>query len=135
MVSFKAVIAGILTDIAGSIIAGVLVSIALVIYLVSNGADENNMEAMIMENMVRPPWSIISFAMAALVSLMAGYVTAKVAKVQVYYAAGIVALLTAAYGFYAGLGMYSHVMNAGVSVFSAAIVMLGAWLWRKRNPA
>jgi hypothetical protein len=129
-----AVIAGILIDLLGTIIIAVLFGFALGFYLLSQGVAESELEAVLTAKIMQVPWNILLIALGAAVSVLAGYVTAKIAKHGVYLYAGIVGCISGGFGYSTGLDDYSFPLNISLALLTVVATVLGAFLWLRKNP-
>jgi len=129
-----AVITGVLIDIIGTIIIAVLIGLALGFYLLSQGVAENELESVLTTRITHVPWSIILIVLGASISVLAGYVTAKIAKHGVYLYAGIVGCISGGFGYSTGLDEYSAPVNISLALLTVAVTILGAFLWLRKNP-
>jgi hypothetical protein len=129
-----AVIAGVLIDLLGTIIFAVLVGFALGFYLLSQGVAESELEAVLTARITQVPWNIILIALGTAISVMAGYVTAKIAKHGVYTCAGIVGCISGGFGYSTGLDEYSVPLNISLALLTIVAAVFGAFLWLRKNP-
>lgn len=129
-----AVIAGVLIDLLGTIIFAVLVGFALGFYLLSQGVAESELEAVLTARITQVPWNIILIALGTAISVMAGYVTAKIAKHGVYTCAGIVGCISGGFGYSTGLDEYSVPLNISLALLTIVATVFGAFLWLRKNP-
>jgi len=129
-----AVIAGVLIDLLGTIIIAVLIGLALGFYLLSQGVAESELEAVLTARITHAPWNIFLIALGASISVLAGYVTAKIAKHGVYLYAGIVGCISGGFGYSTGLDEYSVPLNVSLALLTIAATIVGAFLWLRRNP-
>jgi hypothetical protein len=128
-----AVIAGVLIDLLGTIIIAVLIGLALGFYLISQGVAESELEAVLTARITHAPWNIFLVALGASISVLAGYVTAKIAKHGVYLYAGIVGCISGGFGYSTGLDDYSVVMNTSLALLTLVATVFGAFLWLRKN--
>jgi hypothetical protein len=129
-----AVIAGILIDLLGTIIIAVLFGFALGFYLLSQGVAESELEAVLTATIMQVPWNIILIALGAAVSVLAGFVTAKIAKHGVYAYAGTVGCTSGIFGFWTGLNDNSIPLNISLALLTIVATVFGAFLWLRKNP-
>jgi hypothetical protein len=127
----KAVIVGVLIDILGSLLAAVLIGFALGIYLLSHGVAKDEMEAVLTARLMHAPWNILGYAAGAAISVIAGYVTAKIAKQSVYLYAGIVGCISGIFGYWTGLDYVSVQLNVALALLAIVSAVFGAFLWLK----
>lgn len=128
-----AVIVGVLVDLLGTVIISVLFGSALGFYLLSQGVAQDELEAALIARLMQAPWNVIGFALGTAISVLAGYVTAKIAKLNVYTFAGIVGCISAILGYSSAVEHYSIPMNIALSLLTVAATLFGAFLWSRRN--
>lgn len=75
-----AVLAGLAIDFAGTIAISIGVSIAAAIYLATRGVGPGTMEGRLTEMLTTGVWSYVLSALGLLVSVLAGYVAARMVK-------------------------------------------------------
>lgn len=129
-----AVIAGVLIDLLGTIIIAVLFGFALGFYLVSQGVAESELEAVLTAKISQAPWNISLIALGSAISVLAGYVTAKIAMHGVYVYAGIVGCISGGLGYFTGLDETSVPLNISLALLTIVATVFGAFLWLRRNP-
>jgi formate/nitrite transporter FocA (FNT family) len=129
-----AVITGVLIDLLGTIIIAVLLGFALGFYLLSQGVAESELEAVLTAKIMHAPWNIFLIALGASISVLAGYVTAKIAKHGVYIYAGIVGCISGGFGYSTGLDDYSVPLNLSLALLTIVATVFGAFLWLRKNP-
>ena len=129
-----AVIAGVLIDLLGSIIIAVLIGFALGFYLLSQGVAESELEAVLTASLTQLPWNVALIALGAAISVLAGFVTAKIAKHDVYAYAGAVGCISGIFGFWTGYNDTSMPLNIALALLTIIATVFGAFLWLKKNP-
>jgi hypothetical protein len=129
-----AVIAGVLIDLLGTIIIAVLFGFALGFYLLSQGVAESELEAVLTAKISQAPWNISLIALGSAISVLAGYVTAKIARHGVYVYAGIVGCISGGLGYWTGLDDTSIPMNISLALLTVVATVFGAFLWLRKNP-
>jgi hypothetical protein len=129
-----AVIAGVLIDLLGTILIAVLFGFALGFYLLSQGVVESELEAVLTAKISQAPWNISLIALGSAISVLAGYVTAKIAKHGVYVYAGIVGCISGGLGYWTGLDDTSIPMNISLALLTVVATVFGAFLWLRKNP-
>jgi hypothetical protein len=129
-----AVIAGVLIDLLGTILIAVLFGFALGFYLLSQGVVESELEAVLTAKISQAPWNISLIALGSAISVLAGYVTAKIAKHGVYIYAGIVGCISGGLGYWTGLDDTSIPMNISLALLTVVATVFGAFLWLRKNP-
>jgi hypothetical protein len=131
-----AVIVGVLIDLLGSVIIAVLIGFSLGIYLLSQGVSQGELEAVITAKLMQFPWNIMATALGAAISVVAGFVTARIAKHGVYSYAGIVGCISGIYGYWSGsdLDYISTPLNISLALLTIVSTIFGAFLWSRKNP-
>lgn len=130
----KAVIAGILVDVLGTTLIAILIGFVSGFYLLSQGVSQDDLEAALIERLMQAPWNVVACSLGAAVSVLAGYVTAAIAKTGVYYCAGIVGAITGMIGYWNGFAYYSTLLNRALAVLAIVATVVGAFLWLRRPP-
>jgi len=132
----KAVIVGVLVDVLGATMVAIIIGFVLGFYLISQGVSQEDLEAVLVARLMQAPWNIVAYFFGAAVSVLAGYVTAAIAKTGVYYCAGIVGAVSGMIGFWNGLEYYSVPLNSALALLAIVSALFGAFLWlRKNTPA
>jgi len=132
----KAVIVGVLVEVLGTAMVAILIGFALGFYLLSQGVSQDDLEAVLVTRLMQAPWNIVAYFLGAAVSVLAGYVTAAIAKTGVYYCAGIVGAISGIIGYWNGLEYYSVQLNSVLALLAFVSALFGAFLWlRKNTPA
>ena len=129
----KAIIVGVMVDVIGTTIIAGLIGLVLGFYLLSHGVSEEELEVVLIEKVMEAPWNMVGFALGAAISILAGYITAKIAKDRVYFYAGVVGCISGIFGYWMGLGYYSDPINAALSLLAIVSAIFGAFLWLKKN--
>ena len=129
-----AVIAGVLIDLLGTIFFAVLMGFALGFYLLSQGVAQNELEAVLTVRITQAPWNIFLIALGTAISVLAGYVTARIAKHGVYTCAGIVGCISGGFGYSTGIDQYSVPLGISLVLLTIVATVFGAFLWLRNNP-
>jgi hypothetical protein len=129
-----AVIAGVLIELLGSIIIAVLIGFALGFYLLSQGVAESELESVLTARLTQVPWNVALIALGTAISIVAGFVTAKIAKHDVYAYAGAVGCISGIFGFWTGFNDTSMPLNVFLALLTIIATVFGAFLWLKKNP-
>ena len=134
MKSFKAIFFGSLVDIIGTVVFSTIFMFIVGVYLMITGEISTEVtEEDFIEPFMNPPLSIIGYTFGCAISILAGYITAKISKYNVYFCAGFVSCISTIFGFYIGSEYYSIAFNLFLSVLTVLSVFLGAYLWVIRN--
>jgi hypothetical protein len=129
-----AVIAGVLIELLGSIIIAVLIGFALGFYLLSQGVAKSELESVLTARLTQVPWNVALIALGTAISIVAGFVTAKIAKHDVYAYAGAVGCISGIFGFWTGFNDTSMPLNVFLALLTIIATVFGAFLWLKKNP-
>lgn len=130
---WKAVALGLLADIGGSIIAGLVVGITYAAMLAFSGtAQEDAMQAFA-ELDQNTTLNIAMYTVGGLFSVLGGYVCARVAKYNELRLGIIVAVGSALFGFLLGSREHGLAMEVLLWVATFGSVMLGAWMGLRVN--
>ena len=123
----KGVIYGVLVDVGGSVLMGIVLTVVYRVMLAASGASPEDMERALASpdplSWVSLVGNIVGFGM----SFLGGYVCARVAGKDEYRWAGIVAAIAFIAGFLFGMGAYPVEWNLLLALVSASAVMGGAW--------
>lgn len=126
-----AIIIGLLIDVGGSVLMGFLVVFFYGIFLLSQGKNFEQIGRALSVIHSHTVASIILYSIAFGLSLLAGYICARIANYREYSSALIVAIISSSYGFIVGIGTYSLILNLGMSILTFTCVMLGALIYAK----
>jgi Na+/melibiose symporter-like transporter len=129
-----AVIAGVLIDLLGTILLAVLIGFALGFYLLSQGVAQSELEAVLTAKISQAPWNIALIVIGSAISVLAGYVTAKIAKHGVYVYAGIVGCISGGLSYLMGFDETSVPLNVSLALLTIVATVFGAFLWLRKNP-
>lgn len=131
--AIKAVLAGILVDTGGTLVASVILTMLYGATLVGSVASEEELQAQL-SSMAPDSWvSVAGTLMGTVLSIAGGYLCARIARHSEYRLAAIVAACGAVVSFALGAGYYSAPLHVALQAVSIASVMLGAWLGIRRN--
>jgi hypothetical protein len=131
----KAVVFGLVTDIAGSTIAYIVMMFAYGIYLGVQGLSPGQIAAMASFNM--GSWTFYAgIALGTAFSALGGYVCARVSRRREYLLGAIVAALSGLFGLVVGHKQYSALVNVLFLILGLVAVMLGThWGYRRNRRA
>ena len=127
-----AVAVGLLVNAAGALLA---TPILMVIYAQVAAVDRRNRAELhsLLENIPLMSWvGIAGLVVGALVSMLAGYLCARIARHSEYRLGAIVAAGAAATG-YVLAPRYALLLHAALAASSATAVMIGVYLGARRN--
>ncbi len=126
-----ALIMGLLIDIGGSILMGFSIVFFYGVFLLTQGKTIEQIGRALSVIHSHAIASIILHSVAFGLSLLSGYICARIVNYSEYSCALIVAVISSLYGFIVGMGTYSLILNYGLSIFTFACVMLGAFIYVK----
>lgn len=133
--AIKAVAIGLLVDIGGSILAGMLLTTLYAFDLAASGVEEDELMEVI-ANIPSDSWvSDVGMGIGCLLSVLGGYLCARIARHSEYKLGHIVAGISVIFGLALGMEGYSLFMNAALALATWASVMAGVWLGVSRNRA
>ncbi|HYC45091.1 MAG TPA: hypothetical protein VED01_06350 [Burkholderiales bacterium] len=128
-----AVIAGLLVDLGGSFLAGIVLTVLYGATLLDGATDEAQIAAEL-SSIPADSWvSIIGMIVGCLFSILGGYVCARIARRSEYKLGGIVAAIAAVVGALVGAGYYPLMLNISMIVATVLSVLSGVWLGVRRN--
>ena len=129
----KAVLLGVLVDIGGSVATGIILAIIYGASLASSGATAEQIEAAF-ASIPADSWiSIAGIVVGTLLSLLAGYVCARVAKHSEFGLSAILAMISISFGLLVGAKQYSFILSAAFALTTFLAVMFGTRLGVARN--
>ena len=129
----KAVMVGVLADIGGTLLVGLLFGISYGFYLARQGlVAEQILQAI--EHI--EPFSVLgmlSSLLGLLVSMLAGYLCARIANHSEYKYAAILGVVSCLFGVLIGADFYSLIEVVAVMLVTFAAVLFGTWLHVRRK--
>lgn len=129
-----AVVVGVVVDLIGTLVIGVVLSISLGVYLASQGNSPEEIQHALENLSPTSPVSLLAGALGCLVSVGAGYWCAAISRRRDYRAPVIMAAIMTVVGFFLG-GEHAPWVHAIMAALSAASVLAGAWLYVRRLKA
>ena len=127
----KAILTGILVDIGGSTVLGFIIVLVLAAKLIFDGVPKEEIPQAIQTATTTLPFQVMGYLYGFGMSVLAGYVTARIAQEQIFFCAGIVGVISAMFGYFVGHESYSDGMLVVLTLLTIASVLLGALLWDK----
>jgi hypothetical protein len=129
----KAVTVGVAVDIGGSLIVGIVLSIAYGIYLATTGASAEQIESS-MTNMPVDSWFFIFGAViGSAFSVLGAYLCTRIARHSEYKLGAIMAAISISFGLFVGIDQYSPLVNVVMVIAALASITLGVWLGIAKN--
>ncbi len=122
----KAIGIGILVDIIGSLIVGVIITIIYAIILANSGVSTEEIANRLASADPYSIFSIIGITAGCFISLFAGYLCAKIVNYSEYQFVSILGLMSATLGVVIGGPHYSVTENVILIILTFASVLLGA---------
>lgn len=131
--TFKAVMLGAATDIGGTLVVGIVLGIVYAIVLGAQGFSNDEIAAS-MENI--DPFSgigLISSAAGLSMSILGGYVCARVANVTSYTAVGILSAISVTFGTLMSVGEdMEWPVSLGLNLLGLVCIFVGGWLYIRK---
>ena len=124
----KAIIIGVVVDIGGSIVLGIILVMIYSVMLASEGLSPEEIEYQLINLDPHSTFSIISMIIGGLMTVFAGYLCAKIVNYSEYKFTFILGSISAAFGLMAGESHYSTLDNIFLSILTVMCAFLGAWL-------
>lgn len=129
----KAVFLGVLADLGGSFVVGVVLSAVFAANMAAGGANEQQIAAALAK-VPRGSWMYISgIVLGGLCSIAGGYVCARVAKHSEYGLGAITAAISVGTGAWLGGAAYSFFENILLAALGFVLIMLGVRLGVAKN--
>ena len=129
----KAVIYGILVDVGGSIVAGLVLVFAYSMVLAGSGASLAEIERAVSNADPTAWFSIVGLLAGCAASFLGGYVCARVAATAEMKWVGIVAAASGVVSLLMAMDAYSLEWNALLALVGMAAVFAGGWAGARRN--
>jgi hypothetical protein len=130
--TIKAVALGALVEIVGSLLVGMAIGILYMFLLSQQGVPPQEMQSAL-EQM--GPWSgfsLLGMALGTVVSVLAGYVCARIANRVSYIPASLVAGISFALTLLFGYSSHPLFELIGLGLISACAVLAGAWFYIRK---
>jgi hypothetical protein len=126
---------GVLIDVVGTMALGFIGSLAFGIYLVTQGLRPDQLEHYLAGISSTSAFSIVFTVLGLLMSVLAGYVCARIVRHHEYKTALLAGILSSLIGLVLSFGYHSFWFGL-LSVFSTlAAVLAGAWMYVRAKPA
>jgi hypothetical protein len=129
----KAVLYGVLVDIGGSIVAGLVIVIVYSIALASAGASAEDIQQALSDASPLSWFSILGFVVGCSASFLGGYVCARVAASAEMKSVGIVAAVSGIVSVLMGSNAYAFEWNALLALVGMGAVFAGGSTGARTN--
>lgn len=129
----RAVLLGLLVDLGGTMLVGILFVIGYAMLLGASGLPAGEIEARMGAIGHDTPVGLALTAVGALLSLLGGYVCARVARASELRVALVMAAVSCGVGVLASVGSSSLPVTLALAVLSLGAILGGATLGRRRN--
>jgi hypothetical protein len=129
----KAVILGVVVDVGGSFAAGMLLTTVYIAVEMSRGSSEAEVAAALTTLSPYSWFGLTGMGLGCLLSVLAGYVCARIAKKDEYGLGAIVAAISVVVALLTGAQQFSAVFNGVLAVLTGASVMIGVRLGFAKN--
>lgn len=124
----KAIAIGLVVDIGGSLISAFILAIAYSILLASRGLSPEEIEYRLTNLDPYSAFSIITMVAGGCMTVLGGYVCARIVNYSEYKFAFIFGFISAAFGHIASESYYSTLDNIALGILTLGCALLGAWL-------
>lgn len=134
---WKAVLYGVLVDIGGSTVMGMIALFVTATWMGAHGASQADVENFLRNPpSLLTPFGIVTGLLGTAISVLAGFICARTARTRVYKAALASALITAGLStLMGGVARESAVLTVFVYAISIGAVLCGAWLYERGRTA
>ena len=129
----KAIIIGLLVDIIGSTVLVIILGIVYSMVLASQGLTPEEIEYRLTNLDPYSAFSIICMFFGGLMTVIAGYLCARIVNYSEYTYAFILGFISAMIGFTAGESYYSTLDNLFLVLLTLGCALFGAWLYVKNK--
>lgn len=131
--SAKAIVYGVLVDIGGSILAGLVLATIYAFVLAGSGVPREEILRAISEAEPASWFSIAGFVAGCGASFLGGYVCARVAGMHEMRAVSAVAAVSGVVALLFGSGAYAFEWTAVLALVGMGAVVAGGWTGLQRN--
>ena len=128
----KAVLLGAATDIGGTMAAGLVLGIVYALVLAAQGYSNDQITASFENIDPLSGFGLISSIAGLSMSVLGGYVCARVANVTSFLAIGILSAVSVTFGALMGGGEYEWPMLLALNLLSLAGIFFGGWLYIRK---
>ncbi len=124
----KAIITGASIDIIGSVIIGVILAIVYGIILSGSGLSTEEITTRFETLDPYSAFSIIGAIVGCFISMVSGYVCARIVNYSEYKYGAVLGLISSTFGIILGSSTYSIAEKITLVILTFASVMLGVWV-------
>ena len=124
----KAIAVGALVDIFGSIIVGVIIAVIYGVMLAGSGVSTEEIAKRFSNIDPYSAFSIIATIIGCFISLVSGYVCARIVNFSEYKFVAILGLISSTFGVILGGSTGTVIENVFIVLLTFISVMLGAWV-------
>lgn len=124
----KAIAMGLMIDIGGSLISALILAMAYSILLASKGLSPEEIEYQLVNSDPYSTFSIVTMVVGGCMTVLGGYVCARIVNYSEYKFAFIFGFISAAFGYIASESHYSTLDNIALAILTLGCALLGAWL-------
>jgi hypothetical protein len=131
----KAILLGIAVDLGGSMVLGVVFGMIYATSLAAEGLSGDEIASRLQSIPLDSWYHILALSLGLVLSVVGGYVCARIAKHNEYMLGAIQAAILITFGVAMGGGTYPVPVHALLAVLSAVAVIGGVWLGVQKNEA
>ncbi len=129
----KAVLVGAAVDIGGSLLFGVIFTIAYGLYLGSTGASAEHIAAAVGDTPLDSWFFLVGTAVGCAFSILGAYLCARIARHAEYLLGGIMAIISVLFGYFISAEHYAPAVSAALASATVAAILCGTWLGASKN--
>ena len=124
----KAIAIGLVIDIGGSFVSAIILAIAYGVLLASRGLSPEEIEHHLVNLDPYSTFYIVLMAFGGLMTVLGGYVCARIVNYSEYKFAFIFGFISAALGHIISESYHSTLDNLALGILTMGCALLGAWL-------
>ena len=125
----KAIAIGVVVDLGGTIILGIILVMIYSVMLASEGLSPEEIEDQLVNLDPHSTFSIISMTLGGLVTVVAGYLCASIVNFSEYKYTFILGSISAAFGLMVSESHYSSLDNIFLTILTVMCALFGAWIY------
>jgi uncharacterized protein with PQ loop repeat len=129
----RAVLLGLVVDIGGTLVIGLLIGIVYGVFLGFSGVPQSEIVSRADTQNPMSLLSLIAQALGLVCSVLGGYVCARIVKRKEYRVVAVMAVLSAIFGMWVGSSQYSFPVLLALTALSVLSNLFGAKLGRAEN--